>query len=99
MSPSSLLLDVVPVIVTGRSLLTRPPLVRASRDSASDGASLTVIEKTDDTFSVSLVEYTQQNTNHLQRKPGDSVNLESDILARYVAQILEARGVIPRADS
>jgi riboflavin synthase len=61
-----------------------------------DGASLTVIAKTEETFSVSLVEYTQQNTNHLQRQPGDSVNLESDILARYVAQILEARGVIPR---
>lgn len=60
-----------------------------------DGASLTVIAKTAETFSVSLVEYTQQNTNHLQRRPGDSVNLESDILARYVAQILEARGVIP----
>jgi riboflavin synthase len=61
-----------------------------------DGASLTVIAKTEDTFSVSLVQYTQEHTNHLDRKPGDPVNLETDLLARYVAQILEARGVVPR---
>ncbi len=60
-----------------------------------DGASLTVTEKTDETFSVSLVQYTQQHTNHVSRKPGDVVNLETDILARYVGAILEARGVVP----
>ncbi len=60
-----------------------------------DGASLTVIEKTDETFSVSLVQYTQEHTNHVSRKPGDVVNLETDILARYVGAILEARGVVP----
>ncbi len=61
-----------------------------------DGASLTVIAKTEETFSVSLVQYTQEHTNHLRRKPGDRVNLETDLLARYVAAILEARGVVPR---
>ncbi len=60
-----------------------------------DGASLTVIEKTDETFSVSLVQYTQEHTNHGSRKSGDVVNLETDILARYVGAILEARGVVP----
>ncbi len=58
-----------------------------------DGASLTVIEKTDDTFAVSLVEYTQEHTNHTRKAPGDRVNLESDIIARYVGQLLdESRG-------
>ena len=57
-----------------------------------DGASLTVIAKTTDTFSVSLVQYTQAHTNHLERAAGDEVNLETDILARYVAELLEARG-------
>jgi riboflavin synthase len=60
-----------------------------------DGASLTVTAKTDQTFSVSLVQYTQENTNHVTRKPGDAVNLETDILARYVGAILEARGIVP----
>ena len=57
-----------------------------------DGASLPVIAKTADSFSVSLVQYTQANTNHLERAPGDEVNLETDILARYVGELLEARG-------
>lgn len=58
-----------------------------------DGASLTVIAKTSDSFQVSLVQYTQENTTHVRRAPGDSVNLETDILARYVGEILAARGV------
>ncbi|OGO52244.1 MAG: riboflavin synthase subunit alpha [Chloroflexi bacterium RBG_16_68_14] len=56
-----------------------------------DGVSLTVIDKTADTFAVSLVEYTQQHTNLTRRRPGDRVNLESDIIARYVEQLLEER--------
>ena len=55
-----------------------------------DGASLTVIKKTEDSLAVSLVEYTQQHTNHTRKSPGDRINLESDIIARYVGQLLEA---------
>ncbi len=58
---------------------------------AIDGASLTVIDKTADTLAVSLVEYTQQHTTLTRRRPGDRVNLETDIIARYVAQIVEER--------
>ena len=56
-----------------------------------DGASLTVIDKTADTLAVSLVEYTQQQTNLTRRKPGDRINLESDIIARYVEELLQER--------
>ena len=56
-----------------------------------DGASLTVMGRDDTSFSVSLVQYTQEHTNLLRRKPGDAVNLETDIIARYVEQILESR--------
>jgi len=56
-----------------------------------DGASLTVIDKTPETFAVSLVEYTQQHTNLLNRRPGDRVNLETDIIARYIGQLLDER--------
>jgi len=56
-----------------------------------DGVSLTVIDKTADTFAVSLVEYTQEHTNLTRRSPGDRINLESDIIARYVGQLLEER--------
>lgn len=56
-----------------------------------DGVSLTVIDKTDETFAVSLVQFTQEHTNLMGRQPGDRVNLESDILARYVEQLLDER--------
>ena len=57
-----------------------------------DGASLTIIDKTADSFAVSLVQYTQGHTNLLDKRPGDSVNIETDILARYVESILTERG-------
>ncbi|MEE8346673.1 MAG: riboflavin synthase, partial [Dehalococcoidia bacterium] len=56
-----------------------------------DGVSLTVIARDDTSFSVSLVQYTQENTNLTRRETGDSVNLESDIIARYVDQLLSER--------
>ena len=59
-----------------------------------DGVSLTVMERDAESFSVSLVQYTQEHTNLTRRKPGDAINLETDILARYVEQILEARAAL-----
>ncbi len=56
-----------------------------------DGASLTVVAKDAGSFSVSLVQYTQEHTNLVRREPGDSVNLESDIIARYVDELLTER--------
>jgi len=56
-----------------------------------DGASLTVMARDEESFSVSLVQYTQEHTNLTSRQPGDSINLETDLLARYVEQLLEAR--------
>lgn len=56
-----------------------------------DGISLTVVAKDHESFSVSLVQYTQEHTNLQSRQPGARINLETDILARYVEQILESR--------
>ena len=56
-----------------------------------DGASLTVMGRDDTSFSVSLVQYTKEHTNMTRRQPGARVNLETDIIARYVEQILESR--------
>lgn len=58
---------------------------------AIDGASLTIIDKTAASFAVSLVQYTQAHTNLLGKRPGDSVNIETDILARYVEALLADR--------
>ena len=59
-----------------------------------DGVSLTVVAKDGESFTVSLVQYTQEHTNLTRRTPGDSVNLESDIIARYVDELLRARSDI-----
>jgi riboflavin synthase len=56
-----------------------------------DGASLTIIDKTADSFAVSLVQYTQAHTNLLRKRPGASVNIETDIIARYVETLLQNR--------
>ncbi len=59
-----------------------------------DGISLTIVAKDAESFSVSLVQYTQEHTNLIRRKPGDKINLETDILARYVDQLLADRGAV-----
>lgn len=51
-----------------------------------DGISLTVISRTDTTFEVSIVAFTMENTVMCNRKAGDMVNLESDVLAKYIVQ-------------
>jgi riboflavin synthase len=56
---------------------------------AVDGVSLTVTDRDESSFAVSLVLYTQQVTNLTRKQPGDRVNLESDIIARYVDQLLK----------
>ncbi len=59
---------------------------------AIDGTSLTIIDKTEDTFAVSLVQYTLDHTNIRSKKPGDLVNIETDIIARYVEALLHPEG-------
>ena len=49
---------------------------------AIDGASVAIIDKTLNTFAVSLVQYTQAHTNLLRKQPGAAVNIETDSIAR-----------------
>ena len=51
---------------------------------AVDGASFTVIARDETSFSVSIVSYSQDHTTITDRRDGDLVNVETDILARYV---------------
>jgi riboflavin synthase len=52
-----------------------------------DGTSLTVTTRDADTFGVSIVGYTREHTILASRKPGDIVNLEVDIISKYVAEL------------
>ena len=56
-----------------------------------DGVSLTVTAADDDAFEFVLIPHTLDVTVFGQRKVGDRVNLEVDVLAKYVERILEAR--------
>jgi riboflavin synthase len=59
---------------------------------AVDGASLTVADLDDVSFVVSLVTYTMEGTTLGRKRPGDIVNLEVDILAKYVENLREREG-------
>ncbi|OLF13741.1 riboflavin synthase subunit alpha [Actinophytocola xinjiangensis] len=52
-----------------------------------DGVSLTVVDVTDDDFSVSLIPETLQATTLGVRQPGDLVNLEVDVVAKYIERL------------
>jgi riboflavin synthase len=85
----------------GEALLVRveaaPELMRyivAKGFIAVDGISLTVIDRDEQGFSFTVIPHTAANTNLGARHEGEHVNLETDILGRYAAQLL---GVAPHA--
>ena len=55
---------------------------------AVDGASLTVVKRSASSFTVAVIPYTLEHTVLKDRKRGDSVNLEVDIVAKYVESLL-----------
>lgn len=80
----------------GEALMVRieasPPIMRyvvAKGFIALDGISLTVVDCDASSFSVTVIPYTQQHTVMGSRKVGDQVNLETDIVARYVERLLK----------
>jgi riboflavin synthase len=71
---------------------TPPELMRYILHKGSiaiDGISLTVTDVTEDTFSVSLIPHTSKETTLGFKTVGDEVNLETDIIGKYVEQMLK----------
>lgn len=58
---------------------------------AIDGVSLTVAENSESDFSVAVIPHTWENTIFHSKKSGDSVNLEFDVLGKYVDNILNGK--------
>jgi riboflavin synthase len=58
---------------------------------AVDGVSLTIVDADDSSFAVSLVAYTMEHTTLGRRGPGDVVNLEADVIAKYVENLKERK--------
>ena len=55
---------------------------------AVDGISLTIVAVSQDWFSVVLIQYTLKETTIGLKKQGDGVNLEFDVVGKYVAKII-----------
>jgi len=55
---------------------------------AIDGISLTVVDADDKTFSIAIIPHTWDNTNLHTRRAGDQVNLETDIIGKYVEKLI-----------
>ena len=53
-----------------------------------NGVSLTVVAPHDDLFSVAIIPYTWENTNFRSLQAGDTVNIEFDILGKYISRYL-----------
>ena len=76
-------------------LETSPELMRYVVDKgfvAVDGISLTVVSRDTGSFLVSIIDYTRKNTILDDRRVGDLVNLEVDIIAKYVEQLSREPG-------
>jgi riboflavin synthase len=58
---------------------------------AVEGISLTIANLTDDYFEIAIIPKTFEVTNFSQLKSGDDVNLEADVIAKYVERILTAQ--------
>ncbi len=78
-----------------RIAIAAPELARYLVEKGSvtvDGVSLTVAALTDDGFEVALIPHTLAETTLGERAPGDTVNLEADVLAKYVERLLGTMG-------
>jgi riboflavin synthase len=64
-----------------------------------DGISLTVARWQNNIAEVAVIPYTYEHTNIRDRKPGDAVNLEGDVLGKYVERYLEQRNFAASGDS
>ena len=65
---------------------------------ALDGISLTVAAVSGDDFKVSIIPHTQEATNLYLRKPGDIINIETDIIGKYVAKMMGREPAIDQAE-
>jgi riboflavin synthase len=62
---------------------------------ALDGISLTVVDVAAASFTVWIIPHTYANTTLRYRRAGDPVNIETDMLAKYIDKLLTTRGVTP----
>lgn len=78
----------IAILISIKAPLEVMPYVINKGSIAIDGTSLTVVDFTGDTFRVSLIPHTAQYTILGSKKVGDGVNLEGDILGKYIERLM-----------
>ncbi|MCH7970444.1 MAG: riboflavin synthase [Chloroflexi bacterium] len=67
---------------------------------AIDGASLTIVDRNSDSFSIAIIPFTFDHTTFNERSEGSRVNIETDVTAKYVANLIEPyRAKLAKNDS
>ncbi len=84
--------DIVLTVRAGRELIAE---IVPKGSIACDGISLTVVKREPDRFTVHVIPHTWQVTTLRHLKPGDSINLETDMIGKYAAQRLASESVAP----
>lgn len=74
---------IVNIEYSGRDFVTVP-----QGSITVNGISLTVAESRKNAFAVAIIPYTWEHTNMKHQEPGDTVNLEFDIVGKYIAQLM-----------
>ncbi len=72
---------------TDREMVSRGYFTVDKGSVTVNGVSLTVCRPTEDTFQVCIIPYTYENTNFHSIRPGSIVNLEFDIIGKYLARM------------
>ncbi|UTW53459.1 riboflavin synthase [bacterium SCSIO 12827] len=81
--------------LTFRAPETLAPYIAAKGSVTLDGVSLTVNTVADKDFTVNIISHTQEQTTLAGLTVGAAVNLEIDMLARYVARLMQMNGTAP----
>ncbi len=66
-----------------------PPFLAQKGSAALDGISLTIAQSENDLVSFAIIPHTFENTNLKFKKAGDLLNIEVDMIARYIGQLLK----------
>ena len=80
--------------LTVRFPLPLAPFIVGKGSLALDGVSLTVAALRDTELDVMIIPFTWEHTNLSGLRPGDRVNLECDMVGKYVARAVERLGIV-----
>ena len=68
--------------------------IAAKGSVALDGISLTVVDANAENFSVSMIPHTREVTNFKSKRTGSSVNIETDVLAKYIERLMNFKNPV-----